>query len=206
MASPAQNVFINCPFDDQYRPNFHALVFAVFSCGFQVRCALEMDDAAETRIDKIYRVIEQSQFGIHDLSKTELDQANLLPRFNMPLELGVFLGAKRFGENAQRNKRCLILDREKYRFQKFISDLSGMDITSHEGNSRKIVACVRDWLVTVSKRRNIPPSADILNSYDRFVEGFPEIAKAAKLDAAAMVYADFERLVLAWVKQNKNSR
>ncbi len=48
-----------------------------------------------------------------------------LPRFNMPLELGIFLGAKRFGSQKQKQKNGLILDREKYRYQSFCSDIAG---------------------------------------------------------------------------------
>lgn len=99
MASSARDVFINCPFDDAFAASFQALVFAVLSCGFRARCAREMDDAAETRIDKLYRIIAESRYSIHDLSRTGLDPANGLPRFNMPLELGIFLGAKRFGDD-----------------------------------------------------------------------------------------------------------
>jgi hypothetical protein len=90
----ARDVFINCPFDDDFAPGFRALVFGVIACGYRVRCAREVDDAAETRIEKLYRIIEQSRYGIHDISRTELDEASQLPRFNMPLELGMFLGAK----------------------------------------------------------------------------------------------------------------
>jgi len=43
----ATSVFVNCPFDTQYKPLFEAIVFTVFACGFQPRCALEIDDASE---------------------------------------------------------------------------------------------------------------------------------------------------------------
>jgi hypothetical protein len=119
------NVFINCRFDAAYKPLFEALVFAITHCGFRPRCALEIDDGSQVRIDKIFRVIEECRFGIHDLSRTELDTSSRLPRFNMPLELGMFLAAKRFGEARQRTKVCLILDRDSYRYQKFISDIRG---------------------------------------------------------------------------------
>jgi hypothetical protein len=39
-------VFINCPFDRDYLPLFHALVFTVARCGFTPRCALEVVDSA----------------------------------------------------------------------------------------------------------------------------------------------------------------
>ena len=34
------SVFVNCPFDDAYKPMFEAIVFAVFDCGYRPRCAL----------------------------------------------------------------------------------------------------------------------------------------------------------------------
>jgi hypothetical protein len=190
MPRPAADVFINCPFDDEFAPAFRALVFAVIACGFRVRCAREMSDGTETRIDKLYNIIEQSRFSVHDLSRTELDPINKLPRFNMPLELGVFLGAKRFGDSAQKLKRCLILDTEQYRFQKFISDLAGMDITAHGGNPGRIVGCIRDWLIIVSKRKTM-------------IAGLPAIAKAAGLKPDDLIFADLERFILAWVKEGQ---
>jgi hypothetical protein len=202
-ASSPRDVFINCPFDSEFEPGFRALVFAVAACGFRVRCAKEMDDATETRIDKLYRIIEQSRFGIHDLSRTELDQTNRLPRFNMPLELGLFLGAKRFGDDEQRKKRAIVMDTEQYRFGKFISDLAGMDITPHGGDARTMVECARNWLVTVSQRRRIPPTAQLMDSYDRFMAGLAMIARGAGLNPAALAYPDFERLVLAWMKEER---
>jgi len=89
-----RSVFINCPFDGEYLPIFRAIIFTVSACGFEPRSTLEHDDASQVRIEKIYRLIASSAFGIHDISRTEPDDENRLPRFNMPLELGVFLGAK----------------------------------------------------------------------------------------------------------------
>ena len=110
-ASRSASVFINCPFDTQYQPIFDAVVFCVVACGFVPRCTLELTDVAEVRIDKIYGLIDQCDLSIHDISRTEVaDQPYQLPRFNMPLELGIFLGAKRFGGRSSQ-KRCLILDR-----------------------------------------------------------------------------------------------
>lgn len=206
MASSPRDVFINCPFDDDFAPIFRSLVFAVTRCGFRARCAREMDDGSETRIDKLYRIIEESRYGIHDLSRTELDKVHQLPRFNMPLELGIFLGAKRFGADNQKQKRCLILDVEQYRYQKFISDIAGIDVTQHRGDARTAARSVRDWLVTVSGRRTVPSVQVLMKSFDGFVAGLPAIASAAGLDSDTLVYADYERLVIAWVKDEANVR
>lgn len=159
-----------------------------------------MDDGSETRIDKLYRIVDESRYGIHDLSRTELDAANKLPRFNMPLELGIFLGAKRFGSDDQKLKRCLILDTEPFRYQKFISDIAGMDITAHGGKGREAARHVRNWLATVSGRKTIPSTSALLDSHDRFMTGLTQIAENAGLHADKLAYADYERLVIAWVK------
>ena len=94
---------------------FDAIGFAVHDLGFTARCSLEEDDGSEFRSSKIEWIIEECAFGIHDLSAVALDMATGLPRFNMPLELGLFLGCKRFGSGNQRKKRSGILDSEPYR-------------------------------------------------------------------------------------------
>jgi len=51
---------------------------------------LEIDDASEVRIDKVFKIIGACKYGIHDISRTEATSASGLPRCNMPLELGMF--------------------------------------------------------------------------------------------------------------------
>ena len=77
----------------------------------------------------------------------------------MPLELGLFLGAKAYSsEPKQKARRCLILDTEPYRYQKFVSDIAGQDIRAHEGGPRKALILTRNWLATVCKRKLPGPS------------------------------------------------
>ncbi|MGO4842498.1 hypothetical protein AB4144_60540, partial [Rhizobiaceae sp. 2RAB30] len=77
---------------------------------------------------------------------------------------------------------------------------AGMDITPHGGNPRTMVIRVRNWLFTVSKRKTIPTQADLLTSYDNFVEGLPGIAAEAGAGVDDLAFADYERLTLAWIK------
>ena len=79
MASYEDNVFINCPFDSEYRSIFYALVFAVHDCGYIARCALEVDDSGQVRIQKIEQMIADCKFGIHDISRVETDPQTQLP-------------------------------------------------------------------------------------------------------------------------------
>lgn len=94
-----RNVFINCPFDREYEPLFEAIVFTVHAAGFVPRCARERLDSSEIRLQKIIKLIRVSRYSIHDLSRTQLDRTTALPRFNMPLELGIDLGCKAFSSS-----------------------------------------------------------------------------------------------------------
>ena len=185
---PAKNKHANVTW---VKPLFDAMVFAVHDCGFIPRCALEEDDASEVRIDKIYNIIADCRYGIHDISRTELDKDSNLPRFNMPLELGIFLGAKRFGVEEQKRKKCLVLDREQYRYQQFISDISGQDIQAHNNSSREVITRVRNWLRTASRRETIPGGSIIWRRYRDFRRDLPETARACQLTVEDLIFNDY---------------
>ena len=130
-----RNVFVNCPFDKEYEEIFRAILFTVHRCGFVLRCAKEFEDSGSIRIKNIIRLIDESKFAIHDLSRVNIDQTGVLPRFNMPLELGIFIGCNEFGIKRHREKEYLIIESEQFRFKEFISDLSGQDIKSWQYTS-----------------------------------------------------------------------
>jgi hypothetical protein len=202
-ASPNASVFINCPFDERYQPIFEAVVFCVSACGFLPRCTKELTDAADVRIDNIYNLIRECNYSIHDISRTEVvDQPYQLPRFNMPLELGIFLGAKRFGGRSSQ-KRCLILDRAPYRYQRYISDIAGQDIRSHENSPRKAIRRVRDWLQSAPGKVAIPGGAMIWNKYRQFQRELPVIAEEAELDPGQLTFIDYLQLVINWLKEHR---
>lgn len=200
------NVFINCPFDSDYKPLFDAMIFTVHDCGFIARCALEEGDASQVRIDKIYNIIEDCRYGIHDISRTELDTVSHLPRFNMPLELGIFLGAKRFGIEEQESKKCIVMDKEQYRYQKFISDISGQDIFVHNNNSEEVVRVVRDWLFTVSDRQTIPGGRTIWKRYQDFLDDLSQVAQELRLEVEDLEYFNNYTFAIAeWLDRQSNA-
>ncbi len=200
---PEDRVFINCPFDAEYRPLFEAMVFAVHDCGFVARCAQEADDGSQVRIDKIYRIIEGCRLGIHDISRTEPDETSGLPRFNMPLELGLFLGAKRFGSGAQKRKLRLILDRELYRYQQFCSDIAGQDIKAHRGDCGLAIGIIRDWLRNAREgpTRPFPGGMEIARRYDEFRYVLPALCREWRLTEAELIFNDYTMLVATWLER-----
>lgn len=198
------NVFINCPFDAAYKPLFDAMVFTVHDCGFIARCALEEEDASQVRIDKIYTIIADCRYGIHDISRTELDENSGFPRFNMPLEFGVFLGAKKFGVVEQQRKKCLVLDKELYRYQQFISDIAGQDIQAHNNEVETIVKVVRNWLRTASRRQTIPGGNIIWERYQVFLRDLPQTVEECRLDVEDLIFNDYLLVIATWQETNDN--
>ena len=196
-----ESVFINCPFDTKYGALLDALVFAVHDCGFVARCSQEIRDTGQVRIDKIVKLIAQCKFGIHDISRTELDRKTRLPRFNMPLELGIFLGAKTFGDRRQKQKVCLVLDEEQYRYQKFCSDIAGQHPSAHNNDPATPITVVRDWLRTHT-RFGIPSGSRIVERYALFRKALPIMCKKADLDLGKLIFNDYTSLVVEWLKEN----
>lgn len=194
-----QSVFINCPFDEPYLPLFRAVIFAVFECGLVPRCAQEVYDAGEVRIDKIARIVRACRWGIHDISRTDLNTNNL-PRFNMPLELGLFLGACRFGDRVQRRKSCLVLDTERYRYQEFISDIAGQDISSHSNRPDHAIRAVRDWLAVSKAGVRHPPGGQVIaGRYSRFATELPKICAEAELVPDELTFVEFADIASTWL-------
>jgi hypothetical protein len=196
------DVFINCPFDQDYRGIFDAVAFAAMDCGLRPRCALEVDDSGQVRLDKIVELIRSCRFGVHDLSRTELDEEHRLPRFNMPFELGLFMAARRFGSGKQRRKVSLILDRDRFRYQKFLSDIAGQDIRDHGNDPHRAIGVVRDWLRSHAKDRPIPGGELIGRRYKEFLRELPRLCAPLGLNATALTFPDYTHLIETWLKGN----
>ena len=161
------NVFVNCPFDDDYRQLLLSVVFTVKTLGFTPRLSLERNDSGETRIDKILNLIRESKFGIHDLSRIISSGSNEHYRMNMPFELGIDYGCQKLKGDVWSRKKILILEKEKYRYQKALSDLSGSDIKNHDDDPIKAIIAVRSWFVP-SEIERAPSGKMIWTDFNEF--------------------------------------
>ena len=163
------SVFLNVPFDAKYKRLFEAAIFAIYDCGFIARSAKEDEDSSTPRVEKIYELIQQSKYGIHDISRVTLDSKNRLPRFNMPLELGIWLGAKRYGSRRDKEKRALVLDKVDHRYQIFCSDIAGQDPRSHNNDTSIVIRRIRNWLrILQTIKRSVPGPEKMVQRYALF--------------------------------------
>lgn len=193
----ARSVFINCPFDDAYQPLLRAMCFTILACGYAPRCALDFSDSGAVRLQEIVRIITECAFSIHDISRVELDEQSKLPRFNMPLELGADLGLRMAGSAQQRQRKCLVLDAQKHRYDVTLSDISGMDVETHGNDVGRVIKHVRDWLnANRGDSPVLPGSAAIAADHAAYLTVAPGIIAALRLDPHdALPHRDYLHVV-----------
>lgn len=167
-----KNVFINCPFDPEYYPLLRPLLFTVIHLNFNPKIALESSDSYEQRLDKICGLIRDSRYSIHDLSRLKAKAKGEFYRLNMPFELGVDYGSRRFASNRLRGKKCLILEKSPYDYRGALSDISGVDIKHHANEARKMVEEVRNWFVETVGLEDVPGPTGIWNKFNDFASDF----------------------------------
>ena len=118
------SVFINCPFDRDFRPIYDAIVFATVCCGFLPRSATESGSVSLPRMDRITRAMLSSKYSIHDLSRCRGEGDRNLARFNMPLELGIAMAQKYASEEPVSAHDWLLLVPRGHQYKQFISDMA----------------------------------------------------------------------------------
>jgi hypothetical protein len=116
----------------------------------------------------------------------------------MPLELGIDIGCRAFG-TGQSDKSFLIFDRDRFRFQTYVSDIAGQDIADHGNDPDIAIARVRDWLRTEARRTNIPGAKAMQSKYVDFRRALPALCVRFELDILALTFDDFLFVVGAWL-------
>ena len=164
----AKNVFVNCPLDKAYVPLLKPLLYVLVALGYSPRLATERADSAEQRISKITELIGECKYSIHDLSRIQAEEKGQLARMNMPFELGVDYGCRCFAEEPYHTKQFLILETEKYRYMRALSDLNGVDIQAHDDDAPTLIRRVRNWLRTATGRKDLSAPTALWYDYGDF--------------------------------------
>lgn len=141
------------------------------------------------RLDKIIKCIRNCQYSIHDLSRLEIS-ANGLPRMNMPFELGLFYGARHFGNKVQQQKNALIFERDKYTYLEFITDLRGVDVKAHHNDPETVICKIRHWLKTATDKVSIPNTRQLIKSYRTFASSMKMFTANALYNKEDILFSD----------------
>ena len=201
----SRNVFVNCPFDSEYVPLLRPLLFTIIYVGFLPRIASERSDSGENRIDKICALIRACQYSIHDLSRLRASQIGEFSRMNMPFELGIEYGSRRFGVQPLTRKKCLVLERDQHEFQKALSDLSGIDIKHHNNEPSEVVRAVRNWFVETVGLRGVHSASRIWYRFADFASDFYDTRVAdgySAEDLNMMPASEYIEFIHRWVAES----
>ncbi|WP_373495117.1 hypothetical protein [Aquiflexum sp.] len=135
----------------------------------------------------------------------QASKKNELARFNMPFELGMDIGCKRFGNQIYKDKSFLIFDKEHYRYQKALSDISGNDIQIHKDIPEKALRHVRNWIFKQNNKK-IDSANRIWNSFNQFNGDFYLILQSDELsqeDVDEMPWEEHRNYILQWMEGRK---
>ena len=196
------SVFINCPFDEEYKSLLRPMLFTLVYAGLLPRLAAEKSDSLEQRIEKIVRLIKECKYSIHDLSRLKAAKAKEFFRMNMPFELGIDYGCRRIAQNYLSKKRSLVLETRRYDVQKALSDLNGVDIKSHNNNPARAVQALQHWLIETVGLTDLDSPAVIWENFTEFRSDFYQRHTAqgySKNDLKMMPVPQYIRFITQWV-------
>jgi hypothetical protein len=108
----------------------------------------------------------------------------------MPLELGIFLGAKFLGDPKQRQKACLVFDEQPHRYRMYLSDVAGQDICWHSNDPKILVSRVRDWLSILSGEP-LPSGSLIWDHYTTFRGELRHSCELIRQKPSELTHVDF---------------
>lgn len=149
--STLPRVFVNCPFDEEFRPQRNAIIFTCVHAGFFPVMAGSSGQTGRPRLDRILDALGCCRYSIHDLSRCRGEGDANLARFNMPLELGMAMQLRGLDSGPQAHEYLVLVPEEQHLHHRFISDLGGLDPQRHDGTAERVCAEVLAWLLTAAE-------------------------------------------------------
>jgi hypothetical protein len=159
-----RSVFVNCPYDSDYKPLIDAIVLAAVACGFLPRTANDTGDVARPRMDRIETAMSECAYSIHDLSRCTGSGDWNHARFNMPLELGMAMSIRH---------DWLVLVPTGHKYAAFVSDLGGYDLKPHDQTPAAVIRAIVSWLSTRKNDYTVPPST-VIGAFEDFEDRIAE--------------------------------
>jgi hypothetical protein len=161
-------VFLNFPFDKAFVELANAMSFAVVASGLLPVCAYDLTTPDKPRLEMLVEAIESCNYSAHDLSRSHGEGALNLARMNMPLEMGMALFHAIHTQ--RRDHRCIFFVSTKDDYRDFVSDLSGLDPKTHNGDEIRLLSEMYDWLRRVVPVQifNNKPTLEVIDKFGEF--------------------------------------
>jgi hypothetical protein len=162
-----ESVFLNIPYDNAFEALYLAYIVGLTQLGLRVNAAVAVPN--QGRLKTIIELIEQSDLSIHDLSRIEVSRG--VPRFNMPIELGLAL----YRSHVTRGRhRVFIFESRRYRAQRSTSDVNSIDPQIHNGTPKGLMSGLRNIFRQPGHVTTVP---EMLASYRAVKQRLPELRR-----------------------------
>jgi hypothetical protein len=170
---PPADVFLNIPYDSKFQNLCLAYICGISALGFVPRATLEIAGGSR-RLDRIFRLIQDCRYSVHDLSRVELDKKRPpTPRFNMPFELGLCVAWERIGNEKH---TWFVYESRNRRLAKSLSDLNGTDPYIH---SSSVTGVFRELGSAFVRPGRQPSIQQMKRVYRDVEESLPQVLRGA---------------------------
>ncbi|MGA2889358.1 MAG: hypothetical protein ABSE51_15020 [Terracidiphilus sp.] len=142
-----------------------AYIVGLTQLGLRVNATIAVPN--QGRLETIIGLIGESNFSIHDLSRIQPSKG--IPRFNMPVELGLALYHSHVTKGMH---RVYVFESKPYRAQRSTSDINGIDPQIHNGTAKGVMAGLRNIFRQPGDVTTVP---EMLISYRAVREKLPEL-------------------------------
>jgi hypothetical protein len=164
-----RSAFLNIPYDDRFEDLYLAYIVGLTQLGLKMNATLAVPN--QGRLERIIGLIQESDLSIHDLSRIELSSG--IPRFNMPLELGLAL----YHSHATNGRhKVFVFEKKPYRMQRSTSDINGIDPQIHNGTPKGVMVGLRNIFHQPGESTTVP---EMLTSFRAVRRKLPELRRIA---------------------------
>ena len=186
----ANACFLNIPYDNKFENLYLAYLVGLTAHGLAPRATLGVPRDAR-RLERIFGLIQNCRYSVHDLSRIEPDRASpRAPRFNMPFELGLAVAWANLNPHRHSWVGC---DAVQHRPVKSISDLNGTDFHIHHGTVHGVLNALCNAFVSRTEHPTVPVMLRVYRLLRRDVSDLQRDAGAGSLFEARV----FNELVVA---------
>ena len=188
------SIFINCPYDIEYRPTLYRLMFSALEFSLNPVVALD-DSGSKLRLQKIQGMISKCEYSFHDMSLIDV------PRFNMPFEAG--MGFYRHLTD-EINHSVLLAVRNQSEFDENFSDLRGIDPAIYSSED-ELITLFATWLSECHSDDQISPSvSSVIERSKDCIEKLPRIANAKNYSFDKIPMPETKFMLRAYMVKFKN--
>jgi hypothetical protein len=164
-----ESVFLNIPYDVAFENLYLAYIVGLTQLGLAINVAVAVPN--QGRLGTIIELINKSDFSVHDLSRVELSRG--VPRFNMPVELGLALYRSHITKGKH---RVFIFEHKQYRAQRSTSDVNSIDPQIHNGTVKGLMSGLRNIFRQPQDVTTVP---EMLASYRSVKQKIPQLRRNA---------------------------